>query len=246
MLVEQIVENYRIVQERVVRAAERAGISPETITLVAVTKTHPVELLLTAYQAGLRHFGENRAEELAFKRQAVEKALGAENGIVWHAIGTLQSRKADWIADYADWFHALDRVKIAHRLSKRLMENGRKLPALLEVNLSGEESKAGFDCQNWETDPAQRQKLLTEVEQIARLPHIQLTGLMTIAPWHVPASDIQTIFQRTHALQTWLRENVPSIPWSHLSMGMTDDFELAIAAGATHIRVGRALFGERA
>lgn len=246
MLVAQIAENYQIVQERIARSAENAGTSPQNITLVAVTKTHPVELILAAYQAGLRHFGENHAQELATKRQAVEKELGKENGITWHAIGTLQSRKTDYVADYADCFHALDRLKVAQHLSKRLVENGRSLPAFLELNLSGEASKAGFDCQHWETNPQQRQNLLAKIEQITQLPNLHLTGLMTIAPWHIPATDIQTIFHRTHALRDWLRQNFPTIAWTHLSMGMTDDFELAIVAGATHIRVGRALFGERA
>src|SRR5690606_25388011 len=114
----------------------------------------PVETILGAYAAGMRHFGENRADELAEKRPLVEATLGPNSGIVWHFIGTLQSRKTNPVADYADIFHALDRLKIAHRLSNRLEENGRApkrpLPTFLEVNISGEMSKSGVNCVDWE------------------------------------------------------------------------------------------------
>jgi PLP dependent protein len=238
-------ERYAIVQERIATAARAANRQPEEITLVAVTKSWPVELLLAAYEAGLRHLGENRAEELAAKRPAVEAALGADSGIVWHKIGDLQSRKTTAVADYADFFHALDRPKIAQRLSARLCENGRYLPVLLQVNVSGEASKAGFDCARWEADGRQQTNLIAAVEQIAELPGLEIRGLMTMAPWDAPPDEIQAIFRRTRQLAEWLATAVPHVNWTALSMGMTDDFELAIAAGATHVRVGRALFGER-
>lgn len=250
MDVDVIAGNYAAVQERIARAARNAGRDPHDITLVAVTKTWPAEVVLAAYEVGMRHFGENRLEELAPKRQAVEAVLGASSGIVWHFIGTAQSRKTDLVAAYADVFHALDRLKIARRLSAALTTLGRTLPTLLEVNVSGEASKAGFDCSHWEEDTAQQADLLAAATAVAELPGLQLCGLMTMAPWEATPADVQTVFRRTRLLADWLQQRLPQarlpqIAWSHLSMGMTDDFELAVAEGATLVRVGRALFGER-
>jgi pyridoxal phosphate enzyme (YggS family) len=240
-----LASRYKYVAENVRLVAENAGKNPTNITLIAVSKTWSVETLLTAYQAGVRHFGENRAEELAYKRTTLATELGVDNGITWHFIGNPQSRKTADIADHADLFHALDRVKIARRLSQRLAENGRILPVLLEVNVSGEVSKAGLSCTNWENDPIQREGLLDFVGEIAGIPHLPINGLMTMAPWGAPKADVTTVFNRTHALAAWLKTKFPDINWSTLSMGMTDDYPLAIAAGATHVRVGRAIFGSR-
>src|SRR5690606_13651402 len=140
---------------------------------------------------------------------------------------------------------ALDRLKIARRLSDRLQEIGRTLPVLLEVNVSGEASKHGFDATRWEEDESQRQKLREIVEKAVALPAVEIRGLMTMAPWEAEAEVIQGVFRRTHALARWVEETAPGGDWSVLSMGMTDDFELAVAQGATHVRIGRALFGAR-
>ncbi len=241
----EIAERLAIVQERIYQAATRAGRSPDAITLVAVTKTWPAEVVTAAYEAGLRHFGENRIEELAAKREETAVILGSESGIVWHQIGTLQSRKTSLAAENADLFHALDRLKIAQRLSNRLVELGRNLPLFLEVNVSGEASKSGFDCRDWEKDATQREQLRTVVESIAGLPGLRLLGLMTMAPWDVAEEEIRTVFRQTRYLSEWLQTAVPQANMSQLSMGMTDDFEIAIEEGATHIRVGRAIFGSR-
>lgn len=240
-----ITENLAAVNERVAAAARQVDRKPEDVTLVAVTKTWPAELVVRAYAAGMRHFGENRAEELAEKRPEVEAVLGRDSGIVWHMIGTLQSRKTDLAATHADVFHALDRLKIARRLARDLGEDARPLPVFVEVNLSGEASKAGYDCANWETDATQRAHLRNELQEIARLPGLELVGLMTMAPWDVPEDVIRDVFRRTRQLREWLHGESPGLIGDYLSMGMTDDFELAIEEGATHIRVGRALFGER-
>ncbi|MCA9968781.1 MAG: YggS family pyridoxal phosphate-dependent enzyme [Anaerolineales bacterium] len=238
-------ERYEQVQDRIARAARRAGRSPADVTLVAVTKTWPAETLLAAYAAGMRHFGENRPEELAEKRPFVTTHLGPASGITWHLIGTLQSRKTRLAADHADLFHALDREKIAVRLSGHLQESARQLPVFLEVNVSGEGSKSGFDAFRWETDATQQARLRSVVETVAGLPRLRLTGLMTMAPWDAPEATIRRVFQRTHALARWLETAVSGLTLPHLSMGMTDDFEIAIEEGATHVRVGRAIFGER-
>ncbi len=241
----KLAQNYTAVNQNLSRAAQQAGRDPSEITLVAVTKTWPADTILAAYEVGMRHFGENRAEELAQKRPFVENVLGKENGITWHFIGTVQSRKAKLIADYADVFHALDRLKIAHKLAKRLAENGRTLSIFLEVNLSGEASKSGFNCTQWETDATQQAELRIGFNTLRNLAELSLDGLMTMAPWHVAEAEIQSVFTRTQQLGQWLQEEMGRKRPLQLSMGMTDDFSIAIAAGATHIRVGRAIFGER-
>jgi pyridoxal phosphate enzyme (YggS family) len=242
-------DNYAVVQERIANAAARSNRNPDDVTLVAVTKTWPVDTVVAGYKAGLRNFGENRAEELSGKWIEVDRILGKESEIIWHAIGSLQSRKTNIVADYADVFHALDRLKVANRLSRRLVEANpeqtKSLPVFLEVNVSGEASKAGIDCRNWEEDGSQRETLQQIALAVAKLPGLAPLGLMTMAPWHVGDDVIRRVFQRTRSLSEWLQETLPQAKWSKLSMGMTDDFEIAVEEGATHVRVGRALFGSR-
>jgi pyridoxal phosphate enzyme (YggS family) len=241
----EIRDRYAAALERVAAAAARAGRSADEVTLVAVTKTWPAELVLAAYEAGMRHFGENRAEELAAKRPQVEQELEPDSGILWHLIGSLQSRKTELAADYADLFHALDRGKIARRLSTALVANGRSLPAFIEVNLSGEATKSGLDLSRWEADATQGQNLRKMITDTAALPGLPVIGLMTMAPWEVDETIIRDVFRRAKALAEWLRSGIPGEPALCLSMGMTDDFEIAIEEGATHVRIGRALFGDR-
>ena len=241
--VTELSERHEAVQARIAAAAERGGRPAADVTLVAVTKTWPAELVIAAYQAGMRHFGENRPEELAAKRPAVEAALGTANDITWHLIGPVQSRKADLAAANADVFHALHREKIARRLSADLA--GRILPSFIEVNISGEASKLGVDMRNWETDATRREVLRTLISTTQSLPGLPVVGLMTMAPWDATPETLRVVFQRTLALRDWLGAELPELGPLGLSMGMTDDYEIAIEEGATHVRVGRALFGER-
>lgn len=208
------------------------------ITLVAVSKTKPVEAIIKAYEAGLRHFGENRAEELEKKAQA----LAHLTDIQWHFIGHLQSRQSKPVATYAHYFHAVDRVKIAERLSSQL---DHVLPVFIEVNLSGEESKAGFDLKSWETSEEQRQLFLKEIQTIMLLKNIKIKGLMTMAPFEAPEPIIRNIFKRLKKLMQWLNATFPHLQATDLSMGMSNDFHIAIEEGATYIRIGSAIFGER-
>ena len=242
---QQISERHEAVQTRIAAAAARAGRVADEVTLVAVTKTWPAQLVIEAYDAGLSHFGENRPEELAAKRPLVEDALGPHVGNTWHLIGTLQSRKTDLAAAHADVFHALDRAKIARRLAADLAAVGRTLPTFVEVNLSGEASKSGLLLTNWEEDATQRAALRTMVSGLLAAPQLPPLGLMTMAPWDAPAEEIRAVFRRCRLLAEWLAAELPELPPLALSMGMTDDFEIAIEEGATHVRVGRALFGER-
>jgi pyridoxal phosphate enzyme (YggS family) len=241
-----IAERYAEILDRVATAAQRVGRQPDEISLVAVTKTWPAEVVAAAYKTGMRHFGENRIEELAAKKSAVVNILGREkDDLIWHQIGTLQSRKTTLAADHADVFHALDRLKIAKRLSSSLHENGRLLPTFIEVNISQEISKSGFDCSTWEENATVRDNIRTVVETVAGLPGLSLQGLMTMAPWGADKGVIRQVFRRTRLLAKWLDQAVPQANLTKLSMGMTDDFEIAVEEGATHIRVGRAIFGPR-
>ncbi len=224
-----------IVQERIVAAARRAGRDPADIFLVAVSKTHPAEMVAAAYEAGLRIFGENRVEEAAPKAAAVAGLLGPGAAIQWHMIGHLQSRKADDVLPWANAVHSVDSVKLAARLSRACVASGRELALLLEVNVSGEASKYGFI-------PAE---LSPAVEAIAALPGLRLQGLMTMAPIVPDPRAVRPVFAGLRRLCEDLATRFPAIGWRHLSMGMTDDFEIAIEEGATLVRIGRAIFGER-
>ncbi len=239
-------ENLEWIQERIAAAARRAGRDPAEITLVGVTKTHPPDLVLEALAAGLAHVGENRAEELEVKRPAVAALLPAGAAEpTWHMVGHVQSRKAERVAFMADVVHSLDSLKLAQRLARFAAEAGRTLPVLLEVNLSGEENKYGLQASGWESDPAPWVELQQLVEGVTVLPHLRLQGLMTMAPW-VPDPDvIRPIFRSARLLRDRLAATFPAGDWRHLSMGMTDDFEIAIEEGATLVRIGRAIFGPR-
>lgn len=236
------------IRERIAAAAARSDRQAEEITLVAVTKTWPAEVVLAGYQEGIRDVGENRIEELAEKKTFIEDRLG-KDAVSWHQIGAIQSRKSSLAADSADTFHALDRSKIARRLSKRLVENGRAeespLPVFIEINVSGEASKAGIDCIDWQNDSGKREQLLILAQEIQELPGLMPQGLMTMAPWKVDEAIIRNVFSQTRLLSEWLQAALADSDWSQLSMGMTDDFETAIEEGATHVRIGRAIFGER-
>ncbi|MFT5195598.1 MAG: pyridoxal phosphate enzyme (YggS family) [Cellvibrionaceae bacterium] len=226
-------------------AAARAGRDAAGITLVAVTKTHPPEVLAEAWEAGLRHFGENRAQELEEKVPWLTEKFGPDNGITWHYIGHLQTRQSQPIANYGHMFHAADRPKIINRLSNQLAVNGRTLDTLLEVNISGEASKGGFNCSDWENNVDQQKNILSAAKLLAvEESHQTPAGLMTMAPWGADPHIIRAVFERTRNLRNWLSQELER-EMPVLSMGMTDDFEIAIEEGATHVRVGRALFGDR-
>ena len=240
-----IKENSQEIVSKMTDAAERAGRNPADVTLVAVTKTHPPEGLQEAWEAGLRHFGENRSHELLEKVPWLTDKNGADNGIIWHYIGHLQTRQSQPIADFAHLFHAADRPKIINRLERQLRANGRQLDVLLEVNVSGEDSKGGFNCSDWENSIDQKKKLADAVKlMLAEDSHQTPAGLMTMAPWGADPEFIRQVFNRTRSLREWLSQEL-EIDLPVLSMGMTDDFEIAIEEGATHVRVGRALFGDR-
>jgi hypothetical protein len=223
--------------------------------LVGVSKTHSPAVVHEAVAAGLRHFGENRVEELLPKRQIVEALLKSESApdclpgghaVVWHMIGHVQSRKAETAAVASDMIHSLDSIRLGKRLDRFAGQAGKVLPVLIEVNLSGEESKYGWPAERWQDDATQWSETCQLVEEIATgCPNLSLLGLMTMAPWVADETVVRPVFRSARRLIEQLARTFPAIPWKHLSMGMTDDFEIAIEEGATLVRVGRAIFGER-
>jgi pyridoxal phosphate enzyme (YggS family) len=240
----QIQKNLAQVQDRIGEAALRAGRDPADVTLVAVTKTFPPQVVLDGYSVGLRHFGENRPEEGAEKIPHVAAAISGPRP-TWHMIGHVQSRKADLAVAHFDVVHSVDRLKIARRLSRYAVEAGRELPVLLECSVSGEVSKYGFVVDRWQEDDAQRDALFDACEQILALPALRPRGLMTMAPWVDDPAVLRPVFAGLRALRDALQERFPDAAWHELSMGMTDDFEIAVAEGATMVRIGRAIFGAR-
>ena len=222
-----------LVQVRVAQAAQRAGRDPAEVTLVAVSKTKPFAMIAELAAAGQVDFGENRLEEL-WEKVALAESQGV-TGLRWHAIGTIQSRKSRLAVGPFALIHSVDTRKLAERLSRDASAAGQTVTALLEVNVSGEESKHGFTPQ----------ELLADLPDLLALPALQLQGLMTMAPLESDAEAARPTFRRLRLLLDEIRQRFPQGDWRHLSMGMTNDFEVAIEEGATIVRVGTAIFGKR-
>jgi pyridoxal phosphate enzyme (YggS family) len=226
----QLADNIAHVRSTIAEAARQAGRMPEEVTLVAVSKTMPVALVRIAYNLGVSHFGENRVQEALPKIEAFHP-----EGMYWHMIGHLQSNKAGKVVAPFDYVQSVDSLHLARALDRYADQRGKRLPVLLQVNVSGEASKEGIP--------------LAEAPELARqvlaLPHIEVQGLMTIAPLVENAEEVRPVFRMLRMLRDQLRIELPRCAWQHLSMGMTDDYSIAIAEGATIVRIGRAIFGER-
>jgi len=240
-----LAENVSSVQEHIAAACVRAGRHPSEVTLVAVSKTFPAEDILEVYRLGLRDFGENRVEEAVKKisnlKSLVSNLQPPTSDLRWHLVGHLQSRRAREAVDLFDAIHSVDSVKLADKLNRLCMEAGRVMPILLECNVSGEASKYGFPL----STAAERARWWADVEAILKMPRVWVEGLMTVAPLVADAEETRPFFRALRKLRDDLTAQFPQVGWRHLSMGMTDDFEVAIEEGATMIRIGRAIFGER-
>lgn len=243
-----ISENVRRVENAIIRACERVGRDPNTVTLVAVSKTKPVAQVIEAYAAGVRHFGENRVEEANAKIVAANAELNPPP--VWHMIGHIQSRKARDVAAYHGQrlfglVHSVDDVPLAVRLNRAAEANGGPpLPWLAQVNVSGEASKSGFDGHGWQHDKAVLDALVSQLRESMALPALELRGLMTMAPIAADAEAVRPVFRSLAGLRSELEQRL-GVALPELSMGMTDDFAVAVEEGATIVRIGRAIFGER-
>lgn len=217
------------INEQIAATTARCGRSPESIRLVAVTKTHSVETILHAIDAGLVDLGENRVQEALPKLAAL-----AGRPVRWHLIGHLQSNKVKQVVGRFAWLHGIDQVRLAQEVGRRSVERGIVQPVLLEVNVSGETTKYGFSPQ----------ELLENAGVLAEIPGIRIDGLMTMAPNVEDAERVRPVFAQLRELAVRLHSlRLPGLRMQELSMGMSNDYPVAIEEGATMIRLGTALFG---
>ena len=214
------------VEQRIKQACKRSGRSRDEITLIGVTKTFPPSLIAAAIEAGLREFGENKVQELIAKVPQIPKGRCR-----WHMIGHLQRNKARQVAQHADSFHALDSVRLAEALNRHAGNAGRVVPCFVQVNVSGEKTKFGFGVK----------EASILIEQMDRFANLQLRGLMTLA---APSPEPEVVRGQFRSLRR-LAQRYAHRGCTALSMGMSGDFEAAIEEGATHVRIGSAIFGAR-
>lgn len=217
-----IEENILEVRRRIAQACERSHRSPSEITLVAVTKTIDTHAIKTAYDYGIKDFGENRVQEAGGK---IEQLSELKPDITWHMVGHLQSNKASEAVELFDIIHSVDSIKLAGILSQHARKT---LPVLLQVNVSEEATKGGFTAG----------QITSVVDEIRKLPNLKIKGLMTIAPLTADPEEARSFFKKLRGIRD-------PLGLEHLSMGMTDDFEVAVEEGATILRIGRAIFGAR-
>jgi len=223
-----LAENLDSIQQRIRAACHRAGRNPESVTLLAVTKGQPPEVVSEAAKLGVTFFGENKIQE------AKAKIPLCSGKLRWHFIGHLQTNKCRDAVELFEMIHSVDSLHVAQEISKRAEQAGKTMPILLEVNLAGEASKFGY----------RPEKLEAELNQINALPRLEIHGLMTVPPWTSNAENVRPVFRQTRELKSKLEQTLGA-PLPHLSMGMTGDFEVAIEEGATFVRIGTALFGPR-
>lgn len=227
-------DNIAAIRQRIEKAARRVGRNPEEIALMAVSKTHPPEIIREAYLAGIRVFGENRVQEFAGKSASLLELAGSE----WHMIGHLQSNKAGKAAELFAAVDSVDSVKLAERLNAAAEKQNKKLAALIEVNVGGEEAKSGIAPGSQDLED-----LLLAAPRFAAL---QFRGLMTVPPFTEDPEQARPYFKKLRDLRDAIgRRRLPAIGMDVLSMGMSHDFAVAIEEGSTCVRVGTAIFGQR-
>ena len=223
-------ENFEEVEARIEAACRRSGRDRREVTLIAVSKTKPQEMIREIYDLGHRDFGENKVQELTAKYDVLPE------DIRWHLIGHLQTNKVKYIVDKVCLIHSVDSLKLAQTISREAVKHGCTVPVLIEVNVAGEESKFGVA-------PGETEML---VRQIAELPAVSVRGLMTIAPNVSDAEENRPVFRKLKELSVDIgAKNINNVTMSVLSMGMTGDYEVAVEEGATMVRVGTGIFGQR-
>lgn len=223
-------DNLQIIEENIQKACERAGRNRTEVTLIAVSKTKPKEDLMEIYNEGVRHFGENKVQELSSKIEELP------SDIQWHMIGHLQRNKVKYIVDKVSLIHSVDSFRLAEEINIQAKKRGIIVPILVEVNIAQEETKFGVS----------KEDAIELVKQIASLDGIAVKGLMTIAPHVVDSEENRAYFRKIKDLSVDIRkENIDNVSMDILSMGMTGDYQVAIEEGATLVRVGTGIFGER-
>ena len=211
-------------------AAIRANRNPDDVMLIAVSKTKPAEAVKEVYDCGIREFGENKVQEICMKKEILPEDIN------WHMIGHLQRNKVKMVIDKACLIHSVDSIRLAKQISEEAVKKNITVQILLEVNVAEEESKYGFSTEETEV----------VLREIAAMPNILVRGLMTSAPYTENSEENRQFFRTLKQLCVDLKaKNIDNTSMDYLSMGMTGDFEVAIEEGATHIRVGTAIFGER-
>lgn len=224
-------ENYDMVAEKVRAACERVGRNPEEVTIIAVSKTKPLEDVVALSRHGVMDFGENKVQELCSKYEAIE------NPVRWHLIGHLQTNKVKYIVDKVALIHSVDSLKLAKQISKEAVKKQVTVPVLIQVNVAEEETKFGLES----TD-----EVMELVQETAKLPNISIQGLMTIAPFVDDPEDNRKYFRQLKQLFIDIdKKNFDNVTMKILSMGMTNDYEVAVEEGATMVRVGTGIFGAR-
>lgn len=228
-----VTENYKSIRKRVDEACERAGCNPSEVTLIAVSKTKPDEMVEELASFGVVDFGENKPQELMRKHDS----LCLDKKLNWHMIGNLQTNKAKMVVGRACMIHSVPSLHTAEAISKEAVKQGVIAKVLIEVNIADEDTKHGA---------ASGEDILTLVKEVAALPGIEVHGLMAIAPPVSDAEENRIYFKKLREMRDEIKaENIPDAPMTELSMGMTGDFEVAVEEGATFVRVGTAIFGER-
>lgn len=236
-LVLEIKKNLSAVKMRIARASENVGRDPSKIKIVAVSKLMPPDVIVAGVKAGIRCFGENYPERAAEKI----KLLDIDENLEWHMIGHIQSRKAETVCEYFDMVHSIDRMKIARYLDRYAKEHEQAIPVLLEVNLSGEKSKYGWNASeegNW-------RNLIPEFEEVLSLRNLQVKGLMTMPPLYDNPEQTRPIYKKLGRLQKFLRNQLSESAWDELSIGTSFDYLVAVEEGATMVRIGTEIFGPR-
>ena len=225
-----IIENLNNVKENIKKACETSGRKPEEVTLIAVSKTKPVSLLEEAYEAGCRHFGENKVQELCDKYEVMK------DDIHWHMIGHLQTNKVKYLIGKTTLIHSVDSYKLACEIEKQAAKKDCIMDILIEVNIANEESKFGVT----------KETVIELVKEVAKLPHVRIKGLMTVAPYVEDSEENRVFFRNIKQLSVDIdNQNIDNVCMDILSMGMTGDYMVAIEEGATIVRVGTGIFGER-
>lgn len=225
-----VAENYREVEAKVSEACARSGRSRSEVTLIAVSKTKPVEMIREAMEAGADTFGENKVQELCEKYEVLPRDLH------WHLIGHLQRNKVKYVVDKAELIHSVDSLRLAEEISREAVKKEVQVKILIEVNVAEEESKFGVKVDDTEE----------LVREIAKLPNVHIEGLMTIAPYVEDSEENRMVFRTLKKLAVDIKmKNIDNVRMDVLSMGMTGDYEVAIEEGATMVRVGTGIFGER-
>ncbi|MEM9987275.1 MAG: YggS family pyridoxal phosphate-dependent enzyme [Bacteroidota bacterium] len=225
----QVADNLKFIQDRIQAAAERVGRSPEEITLIAVSKTKPMELIVQAFEAGQVDFGENKVQEMTQKQPELPQGH-------WHAIGGLQRNKVKYLAPYVHLIHSLDNQKLMAEINKRAAQQERVIDCLIQINISDEDQKGG-------ATRATAEQLITHLEEY---PHVSIKGLMGMAEFTDDTQVIRQQFTRLRQMgEALATHSHPRFEMKELSMGMSGDFEIAIEEGSTMVRVGSAIFGAR-